>query len=71
MGKLHPNERATFVGLSRFFGASLAAIAGYVGAYLMARGDFGTPFIIMSIFYAMSTLLFYQWFVKNPMSDSE
>jgi len=71
MGMLHPNERATFVGLSRFFGASLAAIAGYGGAYLMAMDDFGTPFIIMSVFYAISTLLFYQWFVKRPISDPE
>ena len=69
MSKLEVSERATFVGISRFFGAGLMAIAGYLGATLMASGDYRTPFVIMAVTYAISTLLFKQWF--DTHSDPE
>jgi len=69
MSKLEISERATFVGISRFFGAGLMAIAGYLGATLMASGDYRTPFVIMAVTYAISTLLFKQWF--DTHSDPE
>jgi hypothetical protein len=45
------------------------AIAGYLGATLMASGDYRTPFVIMAVTSAISTLLFKQWF--DTHSDPE
>ena len=69
MSELEVSERATFVGISRFFSAGLMAIAGYLGATLMASGDYRTPFVIMAVTYAISTVLFMQWFGNH--SDPE
>ncbi|HIE81122.1 MAG TPA: MFS transporter [Candidatus Poseidoniales archaeon] len=69
MSKLEPSERATFVGISRFFGAGLIATGGFLGARMMADGNYSTPFIIMAVAYAISTMLFMQWFGAH--SDPE
>lgn len=62
MESLHPNERATFTGLSALVGSALAAGAGFLGAYLMASGSFQAPFAIMAVLYLVSTFLFFRWF---------
>ena len=62
MGRLHPGERATFVGISSLFAQALAAVGAYTGATLMAAGDYRTPFIVMAVMYLISTLLFFRWF---------
>ncbi len=66
MDRLHPTERATYTGISAFVGSALSAGAGYWGAALMAGGDFRTPFVVMAVLYAASTLLFYRWFDLLP-----
>ena len=43
MESLHPNERATFTGLSALVGSALGAGAGFLGASLMAAGRFRHP----------------------------
>ncbi len=62
MESLHPNERATFTGISALVGSGLAAFGGWYGARLMAEGDFQIPFVIMAITYTISTWLFLRWF---------
>ncbi len=62
MGQLHPSERATFVGISSMFSSALAAVGVYLGASLMAAGDYRTPFIAMAVAYLISTYLFLRWF---------
>jgi MFS family permease len=62
MGQLQPSERATFVGISSMFSSALAAVSAYLGASLMAGGDYRTPFIAMAVAYLISTYLFLRWF---------
>ena len=62
MGQLQPSERATFVGISSMFSSALAAVSAYLGASLMAGGDYRTPFIAMAVAYLISTYLFIRWF---------
>jgi len=62
MGQLKPSERATFVGISSMFSSALAALGAYLGASLMAGGDYRTPFIAMAVAYIISTYLFIRWF---------
>jgi len=62
MGQLRPSERATFVGISSMFSSGLAALGAYLGASLMAGGDYRTPFIAMAVAYLISTYLFIRWF---------
>ncbi len=62
MDSLHPNERATFTGISALIGSALAAAGGWYGARLMASGDFQIPFVTMAVLYTASTWLFLRWF---------
>ena len=62
MGQLQPSERATYVGISSMFSSGLAALGAYLGASLMAGGDYRTPFIAMAVAYLISTYLFLRWF---------
>ena len=62
---LHPSERATATGLEATAGRILQAAGGYLGALLMAGGDYRTPFFVMSVMYLMSTLLFWGFFRKQ------
>jgi len=62
MELLHPGERATVTGMESTLGRILAAVAGFVGASLMAWGDFRTPFFLMTFFFLISTILFWLLF---------
>ena len=44
------------------FSSGLAAVGAYLGASLMAGGDYRTPFIAMAVAYLISTYLFLRWF---------
>jgi MFS family permease len=62
MELLHPLERATATGLEATLGRILTAGGGFLGAQLMATGDFRTPFFVMAATYLGSTLLFWAFF---------
>lgn len=70
METLHPNERATFTGLSALVGSALAAGAGFFGASLMDGGNFRLPFLVMATLYAISTYLFMRWFGSKRMATA-
>lgn len=62
MERLHPAERGTATGLQFLFGNALNAGAGYLGAGMMAHGDYRTPFFLMAGLYLVGTLLFWRFF---------
>ncbi len=62
MELLHPLERATATGLEATLGRIMMAVGGFLGAQLMALGDFRTPFFVMAALYLGGTLLFWVFF---------
>ncbi len=62
MELLHPLERATATGLEATLGRIMTAVGGFLGAQLMAMGDFRTPFFVMAALYLGGTLLFWAFF---------
>ncbi len=62
MEVLDPGERATMVGLRSAVGQSLSAVGSFLGARLMAGGDYVTPFAVMATLYAGGALLYWIWF---------
>ncbi len=64
MELLLPGERATFVGLDSATGQILSGWASLLGGLMIAGGNFGTPFLIMAVFYLSSNLLFLRFFRK-------
>ncbi len=62
MELFHPLERATATGLEATLGRILTAVGGFLGAQLMALGDFRAPFFVMAALYLASTLLFWTFF---------
>ncbi len=64
MELLLPRERATFVGLDSMTGQMLAGWASLLGGFMIARGNFATPFLIMALFYFASSILFLTFFKK-------
>ena len=62
MELLDPSERGSYVGLDTSIGSILNGAASLVGGFLMAQGDFLTPFLIMAVFYFTSNLLFLRLF---------
>ncbi len=62
MELLDPSERGSYVGLDTSIGSILNGVASLVGGFLMAQGDFLTPFLIMAVFYFTSNLLFLRLF---------
>jgi MFS family permease len=64
MELLDKGERATVTGMQSTVGRVLAAGAGFLGATLMALGDFRTPFFLMTFFFLISTVMF--WVLFRP-----
>lgn len=59
---LDPKERGTQVGIENALTAGLSGTAAYFGAQMMDSGDFRTPFLLMALFYLLSTVLFSRFF---------
>ena len=68
MEVLEPRERATSTGIEIAVGAAVSAGAVWLGARLLASGDYTTPFIIMATFYLVATLIY--WRVFRPLERS-
>ncbi|MFQ5944829.1 MAG: MFS transporter [Anaerolineae bacterium] len=70
---LDPRERATQVGIEGAVASILLAAGGFLGARMMAGGDFQTPFLIMAACYLASTLLFFTFFrgLDRPSAETE
>jgi hypothetical protein len=62
MEVLDRQERATYIGVESTITSTLRAFAGLLGASLMARGDFQTPFLIMAALTLGATVLYYLFF---------
>ena len=62
---LDPEERATATAIIAMDNSLLTSIGVFLGASLMGRGDFTTPFLIMTAFYFVSTALFYVFFKRT------
>jgi hypothetical protein len=67
MELLDRQERATYVGVESTIASTLRALAGLLGASLMAGGDFQTPFVIMAALTLGSTVLYYLFFRKGVL----
>jgi MFS family permease len=59
---LDPGERGTMVGLRSTAQQTLSGLGAFLGARLMAGGDYVTPFLVMGATYAASAVLFWLWF---------
>jgi MFS family permease len=59
---LDPGERATMVGLRSTAVQILSGAGAFVGARLMAAGDYVTPFMVMASLYAAGAIAFWVWF---------
>lgn len=59
---LDPGERGTMVGLRSMAQQILSGTGAFLGARLMAGGDYVTPFVVMATLYAGSAVLFWVWF---------
>ena len=59
---LDPGERGTMVGLRSAAQQTLSGLGAFLGARLMAGGDYVTPFLVMAATYAASAVLFWLWF---------
>jgi predicted MFS family arabinose efflux permease len=59
---LDPGERATMVGLRSTVSQILSGGGAFLGARLMAGGDYVTPFVIMATLYAAGAIAFWVWF---------
>ena len=68
MEVLEPRERATSTGIEIAVGAAVSSGAVWLGARLLASGDYTTPFIIMATFYLVATLIY--WRVFRPLEQS-
>jgi MFS family permease len=65
---LDPAERGTMVGLRSAVGQTVSGIGSFLGARLMAGGDFVTPFALMATLYAVSAIAFWVWF--RPLEEA-
>ena len=59
---LDPGERGTMVGLRSAAQQTLSGLGAFLGARLMAGGDYVTPFLVMAATYAASAVFFWLWF---------
>ena len=59
---LDPGERGTMVGLRSAAQQMLSGLGAFLGARLMAGGDYMTPFLVMAATYAASAVFFWLWF---------
>ena len=66
-------SRATQVGIEGAVASILLAAGGFLGARMMAGGDFQTPFLNMAACYLASTLLFFTFFrgLDRPSAETE
>jgi MFS family permease len=69
MDVLDARERATNTGFEIAAGGALSALAVFIGSRLLDSGDFTTPFLIMGVCFAISTLIY--WRAFRPLELSE
>ncbi|MEE8337414.1 MAG: MFS transporter [Dehalococcoidia bacterium] len=69
MDVLDARERATNTGIEIAVGGALSALAILIGSRLLDSGDFTTPFMIMGVSFAISTLIY--WRAFRPLELSE
>ncbi|MDP6605490.1 MAG: MFS transporter [Dehalococcoidia bacterium] len=69
MDVLDARERATNTGFEIAVGGALSALAVFIGSRLLDSGDCMTPFLIMGVCFAISTLIY--WRAFRPLELSE
>ena len=62
MEVLDPRERASGTGIEIAAGGAVSALAIVVGSRLVDSGDYTSPFLIMAVCIALSTLIYWQVF---------
>ena len=62
MEVLDPRERASGTGIEIAAGGAVSALAIIVGSRLVDSGDYTSPFLIMAVCIALSTLIYWQVF---------
>ncbi len=62
MEVLDPRERASGTGIEIAAGGAVSALAIMVGSRLVDSGDYTSPFLIMAVCIALSTLIYWQVF---------
>ena len=62
MEVLDPRERASGTGIEIAAGGAVSALAIIVGSRLVDSGDYTSPFLIMAVCVALSTLIYWQVF---------
>ena len=60
--------RATMVGLRSTAVQILSGAGAFLGARLMASGDYVTPFLVMATLYTAGAIAFWVWF--RPLERS-
>jgi MFS family permease len=69
MGLVAEDERGTASGISGAFWRLPNALSTFVGAWMMGIGFLAEPFLVSSLFYVISIMLFWHYFRKVKLPE--